>query len=245
VNSQEYNKLISFASVYFRSKPHLSPEDIVNDVLLELLEADKPFMFSEIEKKIKSHKSARETSVNNMGKDFSRSDTERVCKDCKELLPVGLFYIYKQETKLALSSYCRKCADKRTNECKKTPIRKEQIAQYRKRYNDRVWAFERENLTDRYIIKCLVDNKKNAFTREFLSRRENYHIIEAHRKSVEIRRMGIPKKAEKVKKERKRLSPEEVRRRQKEYEAKNKEAIKEKRRLYVEKNREKRLTNRV
>jgi hypothetical protein len=195
----EYDKILSFASYYFKSKPHIDHNDVVNDVVLEILSSGKNVGLEDAISKIKKHHSLFAPTVETQGHDFSKSDTQRVCRDCKELLPVGAFYILKQKTKLAIASYCKDCQKKRSL---KYYHKEENNAKAKSRQNDyykNVVRKNKENVSDSYIIKRLCDNaskriKKGQVTRDEVKNAITKKAIAEHRAKMIEKRNKNPKR---------------------------------------------------
>jgi hypothetical protein len=137
ITDKEYQSLLRFAKAYLSKKPHLQADDLVNDVLIEIIESGKPFNKLDAERKIKSHPDVRAKTLQKRGHDFRSWETEKICKDCKELLPVGMFYIHDLPTTRVLGSYCKECHNKRATEWQRSTVGKLSNKERQKRYREK------------------------------------------------------------------------------------------------------------
>jgi hypothetical protein len=195
--TKEYDRLLQFAKFFFRNKPHIDFNDIVNDVVLSLLNSGNGVTYSEGERLIKKHPDLNARGVNQLGRDFGRNDTQRVCKDCHELMPVGAFYLLKQKDRLVVSSYCKSCHSKRVHNNKLKEDKKAKYSDWQRLYLKRTWAKEVEYLSDKYITKCLMDaahrriraglttreEVKNSITKDVIKRYREKKLNERATKS--------------------------------------------------------------
>lgn len=170
INQQDYNKLISFTKTFVQKKPHIDAGDIVNEVLLEMISNNEIFILEQAIERVKKCKLIYEKTVEGMGNDFSKHDTDRVCKDCKEVLPVGAFYIRRQKTKLAISSYCKNCDRIRCL-----------------RYNRQDEVKERRNAWARAYRKTkpkLSKDERSEVIRKSWEKRKGLNVPDTHKNTV-------------------------------------------------------------
>lgn len=107
ITDKDYKDLVSFAERLIKNKPELSAYDIVNDCILKILEDKEVYNIGILKKSI---------SIKCKGEYLLKlnyklpEDSTRVCKICKESMPIGMFYIgYRKNGGASISSYCKKC----------------------------------------------------------------------------------------------------------------------------------------
>jgi hypothetical protein len=197
ISDKEYKSLTTFAKQYLKGKPHLQPEDFVNDILLQILEDGAKFSVSDAIKRIKNHQGIKERPISKMGKDFGASETERVCKDCREVLPVAMFQMLKLKHCMALASYCNPCKAKRNNKWRlESGMGKAYGAKYRKT----TWVKEMEHLSDKYITKIIIDGSYRAIKKGLTTREEIKQMLSTPKGKILIKKTRERKLEERKKK---------------------------------------------
>jgi len=139
ISQNQLSNLYRFAKNILRGKSHFSPEDIVHDVILQETEKGNEFDINIIKKQISNSAlnltlNVRTQNFKEHNKKFSRFETDRYCKKCGEVLPIGMFYLFTSRHGIQnIHCICKKCHVKEGDKYKKK--RRQEDPEYRKRYN--------------------------------------------------------------------------------------------------------------
>lgn len=151
ITEKQYNNLVSYAKIITSKSPHITPDDLVNDALLQIIEKGVEYNEGQIKHLINNFhldKKLNERSLKN-DKKFSVFETDRHCKKCNQVLPIAMFRLLTNKYGVQfIQSYCKKCQNAYSCSIAKKkraidPIRKEaynkRIARWRK-LNPKKWA---------------------------------------------------------------------------------------------------------
>lgn len=152
----QYNKLIKHAEKFIDKGSNITAVDVVNDAYLHFY--NKPFELPKIEAWIYNQIRIDHSKGNNLFiSDISKKDIiiehDRVCKKCKENLPIAAFYYYWNSRlyKKEISTNCKSC------------LLKYQSSR-REKYNE--WRRKKYNSDNEYRLKTLTYNSKYCKKKE-------------------------------------------------------------------------------
>jgi uncharacterized Zn-finger protein len=134
MDAKEYAILVDFAGHLIRKRPQLIAGDIVNDAVLFLLDSGQEITVASVKAWMKNHPSIYEHP--RIWQDFTKDYLEKRCNRCKEVLPVGCFYIHNLPTARVLSSECKECYCKSEQERASTPEGKLKNAARQKKFRE-------------------------------------------------------------------------------------------------------------
>lgn len=116
----DYNKIVGIVAHKLRENSiHiLEPEDIINDAYLLMSDSKKPYslnIFLDACNKIIFRSRYTFEKTNDKGVSAGRhryiGNETKMCKDCKEVFPMEMFYSSRKKDKdmVFKGSYCKKC----------------------------------------------------------------------------------------------------------------------------------------
>lgn len=111
ITPADISNLEQYASSLIRGRSDIQKEDLVSEAMLVVLEAGG--CFEDIKRQIRKALFAetQESKTPETYKAYNSNETRKVCKDCKEDLPISAFHIfrYKNKNKEIISSTCKGC----------------------------------------------------------------------------------------------------------------------------------------
>lgn len=111
ITTADILQLENYAANLIRGRADIQKEDLVSEAMLIVLETGG--CFEDIKRQIKKalFVETQESKTPETYKAYGSNETRKVCKDCKEDLPISGFHIfrYKNKNKEIISSTCKGC----------------------------------------------------------------------------------------------------------------------------------------
>lgn len=164
MQEKEYLELKYYSKVVCQKYPHLDYEDILHDAIIDSPKG----LLHEIKKKIRALYMDRRLNVRTIKKDrkYGPGETTRVCKKCKEELPIACFYmVVRRRTNTHEILYsCKDCHKKTThNNAKKNPIPQRRCSkrwEQKKRKINPLWSEKKKEYMRNYQKKNKTKRKE-------------------------------------------------------------------------------------
>jgi len=188
LEAHQYEELVRRVDNAIRNHEHLDAGDIINDVILELMESGKDLSFGDLKEMVISRAIgvARNKIGSINGLKFSRSETTRLCTTCKEVIPIGGFYLIHRKYKSTAANPINNTVEEISYNCKECQNKKSKQRQEKMKSDPIKLAKERERRR-LYMQKYYKDPSKKRKKLE-IARDYNKRVFNVKRKEESVRR---------------------------------------------------------
>ncbi len=184
LSTKEYNQLLQKVTLRLKGVDHVDPGDLINDAILEVMEKGEllipDLLYKTIFGRISKEK-FHPTSNGMISRNYSKSESTKVCCCCKEEIPINGFYLVRRKRKDGLvvnaliEEYLSRC-----KECQKKYV-KNRLKRLRAKGIKYPYTEAQKKSHRKYKSKPQVKRKLKEYIKSYMKVPENY---EKHKAAV-------------------------------------------------------------